>query len=273
MTSGITVVMPVYNGAELIERSLDSLLLQTLPAERIVIVDDGSTDATPRIVEAVARQHPGLITMLSQQRSGAAVAIRTAVAATTSEFVAIADHDDWSLPERLEISSDLIRRTGADMVGGQVTGRLGFRWHLSRSRFPTDAKGIARRVSSGLDPLPHTTMMVRRNSFEKFGNYRALTRASDLELMLRWAHFGARVEVSPETLAVYTFRREFFTLEAQTRWMIYTAYAREIALLPDDEVPEFAQWFLRQPLAPMRREAMRRVVRVTVRLCLGAVGR
>lgn len=269
MTSGITVVMATYNGAHVIARSLGSLLTQTLPPEQIVVVDDGSTDATTKIVDAVARQHPDMITLLSQRHSGVASALRRAVAASTTAFVAVADHDDWYVPQRLEISSALIRRTGADMVGGQVTGRLGKHLRLARSRFPSDPNRISKRISAGLDPLPHITMMVRRDGFSRFGSYRDLPRAADLELMLRWAHRGARVAVSPEVLADYSFRPEFFSVDTQMRWMISTLYAREVAPLSDTEIPEFAKWFSRQPLGPPRREAMRRVTRLTGRLCRG----
>ena len=89
--------------------------------------------------------------------------------------------------------------------------------------------------------------------------------------MLRWAHRGACIVMSPEVLATYTFRWEFFRIDTQTRWMIFTRYARTVALLDDDEVPSFADWFSRQEIGPSRREARRRVVRLTVRLALGTL--
>ena len=116
-------------------------------------------------------------------------------------------------------------------------------------------------------------MMARRDGFERFGAYRRLHRAADLELMLRWAHRGARIEVSPEVLAVYSFRPEFFSIDTQTAWMIMTRYARLAATLADEDVPDFAQWFSRQRLGPARREAVVRVARLTARLGVGMARR
>jgi glycosyltransferase involved in cell wall biosynthesis len=271
VTSGITVVVAAYNGEAVIARCLESLTAQTLPPEQIVVVDDGSTDDTTSVVESVRERWPDLVTLVRQPNGGTGVALTTGVSVATTEFVAIADQDDWFVPERLAISSALIRETGADMVGGQVIGRLGARLRFATSRFPTDAAGIAQRISAGLDPLAHITMMVRRDGFDRFGGYRSIRRAEDLELMLRWAHRGARLAVSPEVLAVYSFRPEFFSIDTQTRWMILTRYVREVAVLPDDEIPDFARWFSQQRLAPARREAIVRVARLSARLGAGTV--
>jgi glycosyltransferase involved in cell wall biosynthesis len=269
VTAAITVVVAAFNGEAVIGRCLESLAAQTLPPEQIVVVDDGSTDDTVNVVASFGERWPDLVTLVVQPHGGTGSALARGVSVATTEFIAIADVDDWFLPERLQISSALIRSTGADMVGGQVVGRLGKRLRLAASRFPTDAFGIAQRTDAGLDPLPHITMMVRRDGFDRFGGYRHLDRAEDLELMLRWAHRGARLAVSPEVMAEYTFRREFFSLATQTRWMMFTQYAREVAPLADDEVPDFAQWFSKRRLAPARCEAAVRVVRLTGRLGVG----
>ena len=59
MRSDITVVMGVFNGGAVIGRCLDSLLDQTLMPEQIIVVDDGSTDATVEVVDRFGRVGPG----------------------------------------------------------------------------------------------------------------------------------------------------------------------------------------------------------------------
>lgn len=267
----VSVVIGVLNGADEIARCVESIADQTLPPHEIVVVDDGSTDATPAVLVGLQARWPDVIRLHAQENRGVAAALNVAASMSTGEFVAVADHDDVFPAHRLATSVELLQRTGADMVGGQVDGTLG-RWlRLSTSRFPTEAHAIAHRIELGFDPLPHITMMVRRDGFDRFGGYRAVGRATDLELMLRWSHRGAVIAVSPEVLASYTLRWEHLSLDTQTRWMVSTRYARHVARLGDDEVPDFADWFAGEPMRPARREARRRVSRLAARLVLGSV--
>jgi len=272
--STVSVVMGTYNGASEVERSVRSLLAQTLTPKEIVVVDDGSTDDTPAVLRRLALDEPTVTVVSMPKNRGNIAALNLGISVATGDYVAIADDDDVSVPHRLETSLRLIEERDADMVGGQVVGV--WRWPLrfATSRFPTDPAGTAERIAGGFDPLPHITMMVRRDRFERFGAYRPNPRGGDMELMLRWARQGARIVVSPEVLATYTFRGEFFDPEVQTRWMVLTNYAREVALIDDDDdVPPFDQWFTRHRIGPARREARKRVVRLAGRLAVGTLFR
>ena len=273
MSASVSVVMATLDGIDTVERSLRSLAAQTLAPMEIIVVDDGSTDGTPDLLAALQRTIPNLVVAGTPDNRGFPAALNRAISMASGDFVALADDDDVYLPNRLEVSAELLQRTGADMTGGQVVGALRWPLRFATSRFPTEPAGIAQRIAEGGDPLPHITMMVRRDAYERFGTYRPNPQAADLELMLRWAHRGARIVVSPEVLADYTFRWGFFSVDTQTRWMMLARYARAIAPLDDDEVPSFDAWFSRQEIWPARREARRRVFRLTVRLGLGTLVR
>ncbi|MFZ5504634.1 MAG: glycosyltransferase family 2 protein, partial [Pseudomonadota bacterium] len=86
----ISVVMPVFNGAAHLAEALDSVLVQSLPAARVVVVDDGSTDGSAALL-----QHYGdRITLVSQTNHGQAHARRTGAAAAGGELIAFIDQDD-----------------------------------------------------------------------------------------------------------------------------------------------------------------------------------
>jgi cellulose synthase/poly-beta-1,6-N-acetylglucosamine synthase-like glycosyltransferase len=272
-TSTVSVIIGTYQRCNSIERCIRSLLAQTLAPLEIIVVDDGSTDRTPEVLTAMAREVPNLQVVLHPGNLGVAAALNEAVRHARGGYVAIADDDDVYLPRRLEASVALLESTGADMVGGQVVGSLRGPLRFATSRFPTDPAASAQRIAEGNDPLPHITMMVRRDAFERFGGYRPISRAADLELMLRWAHRGARIAVSPEVMADYTFRWEFFRVGTQTEWMLRTRYARAIAPLDDDEVLSFDDWFTGDEVMAARREAQRRIFRLVVRLGVGTLVR
>jgi glycosyltransferase involved in cell wall biosynthesis len=267
----VSVIMGTLNGRNTIERSVRSLAAQTREPLEIVVVDDGSTDGTPDVLAELQLEIPNLVVAATPDNRGIPAAYNRALSLASGDYVAISDDDDVCDPRRLQVSADLLDQSGADMTGGQVVGTLRWPLRFAKSRFPTDPAGIAQRIAEGGDPLPHITMMVRRDGFERFGAYRPNPRAADLELMLRWAHRGAHIVVSPEVLADYTFRWEFLRVDTQTRWMLLTRYARAIAPLDDHEVPSFDQWFSRQEIWPARREALRRVFRLSARMGLGTL--
>jgi glycosyltransferase involved in cell wall biosynthesis len=272
-TSTVSVIIGTHQRCNSIEPCIRSLLDQTLSPLEIIVVDDGSTDGTPEVLTALAREVPNMQVVLQPVNRGVAATLNEAVRHAHGDYVAIADDDDVYLPRRLEASVALLERTGADMVGGQVVGSLRRPLRFAISRFPTSPAGTAQRIAEGNDPLPHITMMVRRDGFERFGGYRSISRAADLELMLRWAHRGARIAVSPEVMADYRFRWEFFRVGTQTEWMLRTRYARAIALLDDDEMLSFDDWFTRDEVKAARREARHRVARLVVRLGVGTLVR
>jgi cellulose synthase/poly-beta-1,6-N-acetylglucosamine synthase-like glycosyltransferase len=269
----VSVIMATYQGRLTVERSIRSLLAQTVAPLEVIVVDDGSTDGTGEVLARLACEAPTLRVVSSPQNRGVPASLNHAISLARGDYVAIADDDDECAPTRLDVSVSLLERTGADMAGGQVIGSLRWPLRFATSRFPIDPAATSQRVVDGADPLPHITMMVRRDGFERFGSYRSVPRAADLELMLRWAHRGAHLVVSPEVMAIYAFRWEFFRISTQTRWMIGTRYARTVALLDDDEVPSFDEWCARESIWPARREALRCVVRLTARLAFGTLDR
>lgn len=274
-TPTVSVVMATYRRPQLVAASVRSLVQQTQPPAEIIVVDDCSGDETLDVLAELQHEVPQLVVVAMPENRGVAVALNRGMSMATGDYVAIADDDDVFSPRRLELSVELAERTDADMVGGQVVGSLRWPLRFATSRFPTDTDGIALRIDAGLDPLPHITMMVRRSSIDRFGDYLDVGRGLDLELMLRWARLGARLAVSPEVFADYRFRWEFFDVDLQTRWMVMTAYAREVARAgaAGESVAPFDVWFAGQRIGPARREARSRVARLVIRLALGTVCR
>src|SRR4051812_8731172 len=98
MPSDIACIIPVRNGAAHIAEALESCLVQTLPAEDIVVVDDGSDDETSTIVARFAPK----VRYFRQEWSGTAAAMNAGVDAVRSPLIAFLDHDDVWHPQKLE---------------------------------------------------------------------------------------------------------------------------------------------------------------------------
>src|SRR5512143_244598 len=108
--ASVTVVVPTYNRAALLDATLRAILAQSLPVDEIIVVDDGSTDDTPTVC---ARQ-PKSVRYIRQDNTGLpAFARNRAVAEAKGEWIAFCDSDDQWHPRKLEVVLAAIDATGA----------------------------------------------------------------------------------------------------------------------------------------------------------------
>jgi len=104
----VSVVIPAWNCARYLRRALDSVLAQQYPHDRleVVVVDDGSTDASPRIVADYAARDPR-VRLLQQPNAGPAAARNRGIAAARGELIAFLDADDAWAPGKLAAQAAL----------------------------------------------------------------------------------------------------------------------------------------------------------------------
>ena len=93
----VAVIIPTYNRAHLVGHTIDSVLAQTLVPHQIIVVDDGSTDATPEIVAIREAQ----IEYIRTENRGKSSALNIALPRVKSDYVCIFDDDDLMMPEAL----------------------------------------------------------------------------------------------------------------------------------------------------------------------------
>lgn len=190
----ISVVMGVYNGAATLAATLDSVLAQEGCAFEFIVVDDGSTDDTPSILEAYARRDARL-RVLRQANAGLTRALAFGCADARGEFIARQDCGDRSLPGRL-LSQLRFMRAKPDRVMTACAVRfLGPRDELlylvSRDgALLHDGLSLldAQQVKG---PPHHGATMFSRSAYQAVGGYRPFFAvAQDLDLWLRLSERG-----------------------------------------------------------------------------------
>lgn len=90
----ISIVVPCYNSAEYVERCVDSLLVGGDDVE-VIIVNDGSTDDTPKIADEYARRYPNVVKVVHQPNGGHGEAINSGLKEASGRYFRVVDSDDW----------------------------------------------------------------------------------------------------------------------------------------------------------------------------------
>jgi len=114
----ISVVMPCYNGAHELHKTIEALLVQTMPPSEIIVVDDGSTDNSHEV--AASYGHP--VKVIRQENAGAAVARREGVLAASGDIIVFNDTGDLSRPDRLRRLHDALVAHSECVAAYGVTG-------------------------------------------------------------------------------------------------------------------------------------------------------
>jgi glycosyltransferase involved in cell wall biosynthesis len=110
----VTVVIPAYNAQATIDETLRTVRAQTHANLEILVVDDGSTDSTPQIVERHAQQD-ARIRLIRQNNGGVAAARNAGANAARGEFLAPVDADDLWHPRKIELQLDVFRNGPSDL--------------------------------------------------------------------------------------------------------------------------------------------------------------
>ncbi len=147
-----SVIIPAFNAAAFIARAIDSVLAQTWPAEEVIVVDDGSTDATAGIVAGYRDQ----VRYLRQDNAGVSAARNAGAQAATGDWLAFLDADDWYYPDRLKWHADWIARDDAlDFLTGDYDYRRPDDSRISGS-METHACGQAMLAKTTIHPVRHS---------------------------------------------------------------------------------------------------------------------
>jgi glycosyltransferase involved in cell wall biosynthesis len=184
--SRVSCIVPVYNGARYLGDALDSILAQTLPVAEIVVVDDGSTDDTPGVMDRYA----GGIRAVRQVNAGPSAARNAGLAVATGELIAFLDADDLWLPDKLERQLAVLDAHPEVMLC--FCGIVNFRDGSDPSGGPSEWPQ---------SPFSPCTVLVRRPLFAEVGVFDpGLRSGEDTEWFLRVMMRKIAYKVLPDVL-------------------------------------------------------------------------
>jgi glycosyltransferase involved in cell wall biosynthesis len=224
----VSVVLPVHNGAAFLAAALDSVLAQSVRDFECIVIDDGSTDATPAMLAEVARADARL-RVVRIEHAGIVAGLNRGLAEARAPLIMRMDADDVALPDRMARQAAFLQaHPEVAVVGGaiELIDRAGRR--LRRVAYPTDPAAIAAALPRGA-PLAHPAVMMRRDAVRGCGGYRPQFQyAEDYDLWLRIAE-RAQIANLPEVVLRYRNHSQKLSVRRASQQAIVTLAAQVAA--------------------------------------------
>jgi glycosyltransferase involved in cell wall biosynthesis len=200
----ISVIIPAYNRADLLAATLRSLLHQTLPADEIIVVDDGSTDHTA----AVAESFGAPVRVIKQDNAGPAGARNRGWKESVGDFLHFFDSDDIAMPNKHEVQLAALVQSGADVayspwIKGTFSGtRFQPQDHMLQQKGLPEGD-MVKALLTDWSIVPHVCMF-RRSIVETIGGFpEDLFGTEDQMMFLNCLLHGGKIVHTPDTFELY----------------------------------------------------------------------
>lgn len=196
----VSCIVPVFNGERFVVEALESILEQTYKPVEVIVVDDGSTDATPLILA----EYEGRVRYVRQSRLGPGAARNRGIKSAQGDFLAFLDADDLWHPEKL--SRQIARfetRPGLQLCLTHVQNFWAPELEHEAEHFRDH------RIAKPLPGFSTVTMLARRGIFKHLGHFStSLQHIHDTEWFVRAMEQGAAIEMLPDVLVYRRLHRE-----------------------------------------------------------------
>lgn len=250
----VSIVIPAYNAEKTILRTINSVLNQTYKNIEIIVVDDGSSDQTAKLVQKITNQDQRVI-LLKQANSGVAIARNLGINKSTGEYIAPIDADDIWFPDKIEKQLQC-------MLNSPSSVGLVYSWSVYIDEkdkiFGEYRRGICETIHSTSGyVLPALTYcnflnnasipLIRRSCFERIGGYDPQFKqqnaqgCEDLDLYLRIAGYY-EFRVVPEFLVGYRQITDSMSRNCSAMAKSYNLVKKKLQVAHPEIPVEIARW-------------------------------
>ncbi len=178
----VSVLMPCFNNAAFLADAIDSILQQSMPDFELILIDDGSQDASFTIAQRKAKQDARVV-LVHQHNAGISSALNLGLAMARGQFIARMDADDIAVPERFALQLQYLQRhPDIDMVGSWIRlfGAINETWH-----YRAEDNFIKNMLFMRTNGFGHNTIMARRAMFSTLSYDSYFDNVEDTDLWCR----------------------------------------------------------------------------------------
>ena len=170
----VSALVPIYNGAAYLEEAVQSALAQTMRDLEVIIIDDGSTDASGMIADQLAMAYPDCVRVIHQRNGGLCAARNAGLAVARGEYIALLDSDDAWLPHHLADAVkllDLRPNVGLVHADYEVMNSLGEGQGVPPGRWVRPRRSTWEAIYLWQEHVMQVTAVFRRLLLDEVGSF------------------------------------------------------------------------------------------------------
>ncbi len=163
----VSVLMPVYNGERFLAEAIESILNQTFTDFELIVINDGSTDASGAILDTYC-QRDSRIRIFSQENRGLVETLNCGLRLARGRYLARLDADDLALPERLEKQAAFLEDNPGSVMVGSAFQSITEGGALQKTVFPPEHDTLIRWSLLFDNPFAHSAVMLRMETVQRY---------------------------------------------------------------------------------------------------------
>ena len=181
----VSVIIPVYNVEKFVEQAIVSIIKQTYKNLEIIVIDDGSSDATYQIVANLATQDPRIKLYKNERNLKIVKTLNRALSLAQGEYIARMDGDDISVLDRIEKQVAFLESNpDYDLVGCSLISIDENGMEIARYVWFSNQELLIKLIKYR-SLVAHPTWVARKSIYTKLDGYRELSGAEDYDFLLR----------------------------------------------------------------------------------------
>lgn len=225
----ISILLPTYNGAQTIARAIESVLAQSFLEWELLVLDDGSTDTTAKIVQEFAAADSRISYIQNENNLGIQKTLNKGLSLAQGEYIARIDDDDaWIDPQKLQLQYAYVHEhpeCGLVGTGVIVVDEKG--WEISRHLPPATDQEI-RKYMLFRNCFIHSSVLFQKNMVQAIGGYGESGDARHVEDYDLWLRIGTQGEMA--NIPIYGVRFLLSARNISSKHM-HEQYKKNIALI------------------------------------------
>jgi glycosyltransferase involved in cell wall biosynthesis len=181
----VSVVMSVYNSDSSLRKSIQSILNQSYKNYEFIIVNDGSTDNSYKIINNIKKKNSRIKFYNFKENKGLGHSLNFAIKRSKGRYIARLDSDDYAYKDRLLTQIKFIKRNPlVDILGSNADYFSSGNKFIKKTKMPISDESIKKDIYS-FNPLIHSSLMIKKSFFKNNYYNESFYRCQDYELWLR----------------------------------------------------------------------------------------